>query len=321
MRFLKRIAQVLLVLLGILLIGAWYLYTKDYRDYFLTTKGKLTEVREKVATGSPRFKKSWLTLMNDRNFAVECGLLVPRGEPQRYPAIILLGGKATGKYAIDYALDIPDIILIAVDYPYEPRESYTIPQFLSDVPAIRTALFDMIPSVMLVADYLWERGDVDTTKIVLLGYSFGAPFVPCLMANDHRPAVAAIVYGGGDLRSLIAHNVNRYEGKLMSEFVGVLSDILLHPLEPLQYADRISPAPLVMINGVKDEQIPRWNTELLFNAAREPKKQVWLESKHVNPMNVDLTKQIVGKLKEELRRLGVIEVGRSGPGQNMVSRP
>lgn len=312
MSFLKRISLVLLVLLGVLLIGIWYLYTKDYREYFLTTRGKLTEVREKVADGTPQRKKSWLTLVNDRDFTVECGLLVPRGEPRRYPAIILLGGKATGKYAIDYALDIPDIILIAVDYPYDPRESYTIPQFLSDVPAIRTALFDMIPSVMLVTDYLWQRADVDTTRIVLLGYSFGAPFVPCLMANDHRPAVAAIVYGGGDLQSLIAHNVGRYEGKMTSELVGVLADILLHPLEPLRYVDRISPAPLVMINGANDEQVPRKNSELLFNAAREPKKQVWIESKHVNPANTELTKKIIGTLNEELKRLKILRVEKKG---------
>lgn len=117
-----------------------------------------------------------------------------------------------------------------------------------------------------------------------------------------------IVYGGGDLRSLISHNVNRYEGKVLSEGVGLVGEILLHSLEPLRYADQISPAPLIMINGVNDEQIPRQNTELLFNAAREPKKQVWLESKHVNPANVELTKQIVGRLKEELKRVKVLEV-------------
>lgn len=311
MRLLKRFLQVFLILSSILLVCAWYFYTRDYSEYFRTTKGTLAEVRERVAEGSSQFRKSWLTLVNDRGFTVECGMLVPRSEPRRFPAIILLGGKATGKYAVDYALDIPDVILVAVDYPYEPRDSYTVPQFLRDVPAIRTALIDMIPSVMLVTDYLWQRGDVDTSRVVLLGYSFGAPFVPCLMANDHRPAVAAIVYGGGDLRSLIAHNVNRYEGKVLSEFVGVLAEVFLHPLEPLRFVGQISPAPLIMINGEKDEQIPRENTELLFNAARDPKKQIWLRSKHVNPANVELTKQIVGTLKVELARVKILQAGTS----------
>ncbi len=66
-----------------------------------------------------------------------------------------------------------------------------------------------------------------------------------------------------------------------------------------------------MINGTHDEQVPRRNAELLFAAAREPKKQVWLESKHVRPDNPDLTKKIVATLKAELGRLGIVQIGKT----------
>jgi fermentation-respiration switch protein FrsA (DUF1100 family) len=92
----------------------------------------------------------------------------------------------------------------------------------------------------------------------------------------------------------------------MSEFVGRLGGLLLHPLEPLRYADKITPTPLIMINGLNDEQVPRYNTELFFNAAREPKKLIWLDSKHVNPRNPELTRRIIAELKEELRRLKIL---------------
>jgi fermentation-respiration switch protein FrsA (DUF1100 family) len=164
----------------------------------------------------------------------------------------------------------------------------------------------MIPSVMLVIDYLLTRPDVDPSRIVVLGYSFGAPFVPCILAHDRRPAVAAMVYGGGEMFSLIEHNVNRYEGKTASKLVGLISGFLLHPLEPLRYAGRISPVPLVMINGTDDELIPRRNVEMLYEAAREPKKIVWLESGHVHPRKEDLTRRIMEILVDELSRLGVL---------------
>ena len=76
-----------------------------------------------------------------------------------------------------------------------------------------------------------------------------------------------MVYGGGELTSMIRHNVARYESLWLSEFVGRLGGALLHALEPMKYADKISPTPLIMINGENDEQIPRYNTELFFNAA------------------------------------------------------
>jgi dienelactone hydrolase len=309
---------------------------KDYTDYFRSRHGTLSEVIEKKDTAAGKY---WITLRNADGFQVECGLLLPQPDSlsswpitsspplrgrlrgghksehisdnstsQRYPAIILLGGKATGKYAIDYAFNINNVIILALDYPYEPRESYNFRTIMEDLPAVRQALIDMVPAAMLATDYLFRRSDVDTTKLVILGYSFGAPFVPVIVANDRRAAVAAMVYGGGELHSMIRHNVAQYKGPVLSEFVGFLGGaLLLRPMEPMRFADRISPIPLVMINGKNDEQIPRYNTELFFNAAREPKSIVWLESKHVNPNNPELTRQIIVTLKEELKRLGILE--------------
>lgn len=308
---------------------------KDYSGYFHTRHGTLTEVNEQKDSVAGKY---WVTLRNSDGFRVECGLLVPqqnsipsptrnivspplkerlRGSyinseivsintPKRYPTIILLGGKATGKYAIDYAFDIDNVVILALDYPYEPRESYTFWTIVQDIPAVRQALIDMVPAAMLAMDYLFHRNDVDTTKLVILGYSFGAPFVPVIVAHDRRAAVAAMVYGGGELYSMIRHNVARYKSTALSEFVGFIGgSLLLRPMEPMRYADKISPIPLVMINGANDEQIPRYNTELFFNAAREPKKIVWLESKHVNPTNPELTRRIIATLKEELKRLKI----------------
>lgn len=304
-RLIKSVLWIVAGLTGCAAVAILYLHQKDYTDDFRERKGTLAgSVLEDAGTGRG-VKKYWLTLRNGEGFTVQCGLLVP-ARKGKFPAIILMGGKATGKYAVDYALDVDDCIIVAPDYPYEPKESYTVAGFLADVPEIRQALLDMVPSVMLVTDYLRQRDDVDTTKLVLLGYSFGAPLVPPIVAIDRRAAVAAMVYGGGDLTSLIRHNVRRYEGDFLSEVVARVGGLLLRPLEPMRYADRIAPIPLVMINGTSDEQIPRVNAELFFNAAKEPKAITWLESRHVNPRDVELTKRIISTLKMELVRLGIM---------------
>ena len=305
-RFLLRAAQLLLVISGCILAIAWYYYQKDYAGHFRERKGELRNFELQPAGGDSAFQKAWLRIESSSGLVVDCGLLTPvRG--QRHPAVILLGGKATGKYAIDYALDIEEVIIVAVDYPYEPRPSYTVPEFLVDIPAMRTALLNMVPSVMLLVDYLATRRDVDTSRIVVLGYSFGAPLVPAIMAHDKRPVYAAMVFGGGDLYGLIRHNVRRTESPLVAEFVAGLGALLLNPLEPLRYAKRISPVPLLMINGSKDEQIPRMNTELFYEAALEPKKIIWLESSHVRKENVELTRTIIRSLREELARAGLVK--------------
>ncbi len=287
-------------------VAAWVAYVAlhDYSAEFLERKGSMTSARIEQRNGDA--ERQWLTLTSRSGLRVACGLLVPRQSSGRIPAVVLLGGKATGKYAVDYALGIEDVIVVAPDYPYEPRPSYSMSEFVGDVPAIRRALLDMVPSVMLVFDYLSTRSDVDTTRIILLGYSFGAPFVPCVIAHDRRPAVGAMVYGGGDLSSLIRHNVRRYEGPVISALVGAAGGIFLHPLEPMRYVGRMAPVPLLMINGTDDEQIPQENAEMLFAAARDPKELVWIPSHHVNPRNVELTLLIIATLRERLVARGVL---------------
>ena len=85
----------------------------------------------------------------------------------------------------------------------------------------------------------------------------------------------------------------------------MLGGFLLHPLEPVRYVGRVSPTPLIMINGTEDEQVPRQNAELLYNAAGEPKTITWLASRHVRPDNIELTRSIVAALKRELGRRGI----------------
>ena len=302
-----RLGQFLTALAALVVVAFVYLYAHDYDSWYRKRHGVLVQSTLERVDHDPLSEKFWVSLQSSSGLTVRCGLLVPGHATQRYPAIILLGGKQTGRYAINYATDVRDAIVIAADYPYEPRGSYTLPRFLADAPAIRRALLDMVPSLMLIVDYLAQRPDVDTNKLILLGYSFGAPFVPAFISVDRRPTAVAMVYSGGNLFSLIRHNARRYESSLVSELVAAIGGLLVRPLEPLRYVDRIAPIPLIMINGEEDQMIPRSNTMELYNHAREPKTLIWLPSKHVDPRNVELTNLIVQTMRKELSRLGIVK--------------
>jgi hypothetical protein len=111
----------LFILALLLCLTIVFLSWKDYSPYFQSTRGAHMTISIHPYASDAATQKSWLSIRIDDGFTVQAGLLAPHDSSKRYPAIILLGGKATGKYAVQYALNIDRVIILALDYPYEPR--------------------------------------------------------------------------------------------------------------------------------------------------------------------------------------------------------
>jgi len=246
------------------------------------------------------FVRSSLMLTHIDGTRVECGLLEPRERGPRRPGILVMAGREMGRRAVDHVTGIKNVVVVAIDYGYEPRPSYTIRELIRDLPEVRRAALAVVPSARLALEYLRQRPDVDPTRIALLGYSFGAPLVPRIAAEDQGLAVAGMIYGGGNLRTLIAHNMRRSKGWLMSQFAGIMASVLLRPLDPLHHAGDVAPTRLLMVNGSLDEVIPRKNAEALYRRALSPKKIIWLDSRHITAKNHELTRRITSVIRDEL---------------------
>jgi dienelactone hydrolase len=299
------------VTIGLLLAYGLYYYQHDSAEDFVARKGTLVQCDIEQQGADSLGLHTRVTLRSSSGLKVVGGLITPAGiiVHRRYPAIVILGGKTNGNHGLEYAFGISNLVSMALDYRYEARESYSTRTLVADIWENRDAALDLFPSAQLAVDYLCSRPDVDTTKIILLGYNFGAPFVPGIVATDHRFSFAAMVYGCGDFRTLFKYNVARYEGPIVGDVAGAFAEVLLWPGEPMRYADRITPTPLLMINGEKDEFVPRANTEEFYAAAPEPKRIIWLNSGHVRPENFALTENIVAKLGEELHAKGLLPAG------------
>ena len=249
------------------------------------------------------FIRSSLTLTHPHGLRVKFRLLEPR-EPmspgERRPGIVVMAGGEMGDRAIEQVTDLRNVVVVELDYGYEPRQSYTLRSFLNAVPEIRRAALGAVPSAKLALEYLRLRTDVDPTRIILLGYGFGAPLVPRIAAEDRGVAMAGVIYGGGDLRSLITHNMRRSRGWIMSQVAGILGSVMLRTLDPLKHAGDVSPTRLLMVNGRLDELIPRKNAEALYRKAQSPKKIIWLDSNHITAKNRELTRRITSVIRDEL---------------------
>ncbi|MDZ7262786.1 MAG: dienelactone hydrolase family protein, partial [candidate division KSB1 bacterium] len=166
-------------------------------------------------------------------------------------------------------------------------------EIVAQIPKIRQAIFKTIPALMNIVDYLYTRPDVDRSKLYIIGASLGAPFAVDVAALDNRIKAVILLYGGGDISKLIANLLQQQiKSALLRKSLGQVIEWIIAPTEPLKYVHRISPRPLLLINGRNDESVPMECAEALYEKAQQPKELVWLETQHARPRKTELTRQL-----------------------------
>ncbi|MFO8080915.1 MAG: dienelactone hydrolase family protein [Armatimonadota bacterium] len=128
-------------------------------------------------------------------------------------------------------------------------------------------------------DYIVSRDDIDGDRVVLVGLSMGAILGSVVAAVDDRVDAAALIVGGGDWEKILSTSDHPMAARFRE--AGIIDGSALAPVDPVNFIGKISPRPVLLINGTEDAIIPRAAAEALHEAAREPVQTVWFEGGHV----------------------------------------
>lgn len=138
-------------------------------------------------------------------------------------------------------------------------------------------------------DFLGTRDDIDLNRLGYFGISMGSMTGAIATAVDDRFKVVVLADGAGDFSVVfrkteipeVQEIVRQIEAKgyTLEEAFD-----LLKPVDPVEYVGHISPRPVLLINGKKDELLPYEAMESFHNAANQPKKIVWYNSGHILPV-------------------------------------
>lgn len=223
------------------------------------------------------------------------------------PAVFILAGFETGREGLDFIDERDDVLLLSMNYPH--RGSLTLKGFglLMALPALRRMASGTLEGGFLALDYFSERPDVDQERIILLGVSFGSPFITALGARDARADAVVLIYGGGNLPSLARHNLKGKPWWLPSWVIGALVRVFFGDFEPLSHVERIAPRYFLMINSRQDEMFPIPSALTLFERAREPKKLTWYETGHMDLFDRELIRALTREVVAELRAAGYLQ--------------
>jgi len=298
------------VILAVVVIIAWIVryFTRDNRSYFSRTAGAAKAVKVETISREKGYRTDRFVISASRGFTLTGYLKVPDVKDRKLPVYIILGGLFTGKEVVGLLYDLPGIepyVIASMDYPYEGEKRLKWWQILFMLPRIRRAAMNSVRGVLLMLDMLQQHPCVDSSRLYVVGVSFGAFFGMAAAAVDSRIKSVASLFGGGKIRRLIAVNLP-FRLPLVNALTGRLAYWLVHPLEPLQYARYIAPRPLLVVGGSDDEKFPADCAQALYDAAGEPRDILWFSSKHVEPTKNDLTLELTETVVAWMKGKGLL---------------
>lgn len=254
----------------------------NLRDGILDRKGTIASFHLTPAEESRTTRTFDFLLKSTRGDSISGRIRFPVGRGP-FSAALLCVGIETGKEVISMIEGQENLVLMAVDYPFEGSLDFSGWGAVSTVFRLRAMAGKTIPLLLNCLDWLFDHPSVRKDEVSVVAVSFGVFTGLPAAVIDQRVRRLIVVQAGGSLSTVISHNAKRWGSPLPGWVSGWLGGAILSHYEPTKYAAYLSPRPLIMINGEEDSYFPRESAEALFDAARDPKEITWHKSDHIMP--------------------------------------
>lgn len=226
----------------------------------------------------------------EANFTVSLPKQIPQGG---LPCIVIVGGLKTGRESLQFVPDHGEYALVAYEYPTTLQNLRKI-NVLWNLYAVRKAALEVPPQLTAMFEYLRKQPYLNQEPISVMGYSFGAAFIPVIYvrAQEHgiKLGPGVMAYGGAGVYCLFKANLP-LPGFLKGP-VASMAAALFKPIDPIIYAPKMK-GDFLVINGIYDSQIPMECANRLQELVPQPKTIINLETEHMHPDNTELTLRLI----------------------------
>jgi dienelactone hydrolase len=137
---------------------------------------------------------------------------------------------------------------------------------------LRNLVIQSSVEYLRVLDFLGSRGDIDTTRVGIAGYSMGGMMTHALFALDRRFDVAVSCVGGN-----FRHNPMH-----PASTVPLQNPVYL--ISPIHFSPRIVDRPILLLMARQDNFFDAPQSQQVFDLIRSPEKKIiWYDSGHLLP--------------------------------------
>lgn len=257
-------------------------------------RGALQTAETSIARPRGRYASHTVRLRSTTGLVATGRLLRPRATRiSCYPAVLLQDGREENSRVIDrLPAEFGDVVVLALDYPTEIPYVMRLRDVVLHAERLQGAARKIPALFSLGASYLAERVDVDTTRMALAATSFAVPFATIAAAADERFRNVALIYGAGDMPSVIAANL-AIRPRFLRRPAAWLATRPFVEFFAERFVGHIAPRPIVMVNGIDDPQMPVAAVQRLYDAARPPKELIWLRTGHLMPTDHVLIRALI----------------------------
>lgn len=244
--------------------------------------------------------------------SVRAGGALPRG-----PLVLILGGHQRGRDAARLIPDTRGYVIAALSYPYQGGDRRLSPlALLRRAPEIKEAAFATPTAIQLALDWLLKQPYVDTTRVEGVGASLGGPFMTVAAAYDRRITRLWLVHAAGLHWQLLEHNTRTlipFAPLREAADRAVYTYMAGMRFSPDVMVGRVAPRPVVMINGLEDERLPRAAILALYDSARAPKRLIWIPGKHVQGNRPEVVKALIATVLSTMQESAPNAVAPAAP--------
>lgn len=234
-------------------------------------------------------------------------LALPRGASTAapVPCLIYQGGFESGKEEAAALWPAAAKLQIGV-MTIDPRGEGTragdgseLARALRDPEAFTRLLRGSVLDLRRALDYLGRQPECDPSRLGVVGFSQGGLLGTLLAGADTRVRAVALLGAGAGWAQIIG----RPDSLILPDRTGErLQSALriLRPYEPASWVRRISPRPVLFVQGTHDETTSAAQAANLQRAAREPKEVVTYDGPHDPFGNAEAVDGLVSFLRDEL---------------------
>lgn len=304
LRFLLWIVS--LVALSITLALFWLRWDagSSRDDWFVSRQGEIANVNTVQSITIHEQLSESVQLTSDSGLRVSFRVIRAFEIDGQLPVLLILGGHRTGSDAVELFGKVGGQAIVGIDYPYDgPDNAKGVIPIVKMVPLARQAILDTTPAISLVLDWLLEQTWVNKDQIIIIGGSLGVPFAASAAAHDQRIAGVMLVHGAADNRLWLEAQIARRVDSAFLHYplATVVNWLAYGPLfDTSRHIAVVSPRPVLIIGAKNDERTPAGQTELLFEAARDPKRLRWTEGQHIQPNRKDVIEELLQIANKEL---------------------